>query len=98
VSGGDVQAEETQKSLTDPDSRLMKSHGDMEVCYNVQTAVDSKNKLIVDFDVVNRAQDKNQLGPMAGKAKEMLEVETLTAVADAGYDSASDIVDCLDLK
>jgi transposase len=90
------QTEDTQKSLTDPDSRLMKCHGDTEVCYNVQTAVDGKNKLIVDFDVVNRAQDKNQLGPMAGKAKEMLEVETLTAVADAGYDSASDIVNCIE--
>lgn len=90
------QSGETQKSLTDPDSRLMKYHGDTEVCYNVQTAVDSKNKLIVDFDVVNRAQDKNQLSPMAGKAKEMLEVEKLTAVADAGYDGASDIVACLE--
>ena len=90
------QNEETQKSLTDPDSRLMKCQGDTEVCYNVQTAVDSKNNLIVDFDVINRAQDKNQLSPMAGKAKEMLEVEKLTAVADAGYDSASDIVDCIE--
>lgn len=90
------QAEETQKSLTDPDSRLMKYHGDTAVCYNVQTAVDSKHKLIVDFEVTTRAQDKNQLGPMAEKAKELLEVETLTAVADAGYDSASDIVECIE--
>lgn len=86
---------ETQKSLTDPDSRLMKYHGNTEVCYNVQMAVDSKNKLIVDFEVINRAQDKNQLGPMAKKAKETLETEKLIAVADAGYDSASDIVDCI---
>ena len=90
------QAEETQKSLTDPDSRLMKSHGSTDVCYNVQMAADSKNKLIVDFDVTNRAQDKNQLGAMAKKAKELLEVEELVAVADAGYDSASDIVDCIE--
>lgn len=90
------QAEETQKSLTDPDSRLMKYHGDTAVCYNVQTAVDSKHKLIVDFEVTTRAQDKNQIGSMAEKAKELLEVETLTAVADAGYDSASDIVKCIE--
>ena len=35
----------TQKSLTDPDSRLMMANGKMDVCYNVQTAVDEKNKL-----------------------------------------------------
>jgi len=90
------QSKETQKSLTDPDGRLMKHHGDTEVCYNVQMAVDSKNKMVVDFDVTNRAQDKNQLGPMSEKAKIMLEVEKLTAVADAGYDSASDIVNCIE--
>jgi hypothetical protein len=29
-----------QKSLTDSDSRLMPANGRMDVCYNVQTAVD----------------------------------------------------------
>ena len=86
---------ETQKSLTDPDSRLMKYHGDTAVCYNVQTAADSKNKLIVDFDVTTQSQDKNQLSPLSIKAKEVLEVEELTAAADAGYDSATDIVNCI---
>jgi hypothetical protein len=42
---------ETQKSLTDGDNRLMMSNDKMEVCYNVQTAVDAKNKLIVEFEV-----------------------------------------------
>jgi transposase len=43
-------------SLTDPDSRLMKNHGKFEVCYNARTAVDSKNKLIVDYEVSNDAR------------------------------------------
>jgi len=90
------ESDETQKSLTDPDSRLMKYHGDTAVCYNVQAVADSKNKMIVDFDVTNQSQDKNQLSPMSIKAKEMLEAEGLTAVADAGYDSASDIVNCIE--
>jgi len=84
-------AGETQKSLTDADSRLMLSHGKMDVCYNVQTAVDAKNKLIVDFEVTNNATDVNQLTFMAEKAMEILEVERLAVVADKGYDSASDI-------
>ena len=39
--------DELQKSLTDPDSRLMLANGKLDVCYNVQSAVDSKNKMIV---------------------------------------------------
>ena len=82
---------ETQKSLTDPESRLMLANGKMDVCYNVQTAVDAKHKLIVDFEVTNNANDMNQLAPMAKKAMEMLEVEKMAAAADKGYNSASDI-------
>ncbi|MCL2410535.1 MAG: IS1182 family transposase [Treponema sp.] len=89
------ESEATQKSLTDPESRLMKYHGDTVVGYNVQTAVDSLNKLIVEFEVTNQAQDKNLLSPMAISAKEMLEAEELSAVSDAG-DSASDIVNCIE--
>jgi hypothetical protein len=93
-----TQTEEIQKSLTDPDSRLMMANGKADVCYNVQSAVDEKNKLIVDFDVTNNAIDKNLLGKMASKSKEMLEMDELTVVADAGYDSATDIADCIENK
>ncbi len=87
---------ETQKSLTDPDSRLMMANGKLDVCYNVQSAVDSKNKMVVDFDVTNSAVDKNQLTPMAERAAELLETDHLTVVADTGYDSVQDIVKCME--
>ena len=86
----------TQKSLTDSDSRLMPSNGKMEVSYNVQTAVDAKNKLIVEFEVTNNCNDANQITPMALSAQEMLETDTITAVADAGYDSVQDIASAID--
>ena len=86
---------ETQKSLTDSDSRLMKANGKMEVCYNVQTAVDSKNKLIAEFEVTNKTSDLNQMAPMAGKVKEILEVEEIAVTADAGYNSATDIANAI---
>jgi hypothetical protein len=60
-----------QVSFTDPDSRGMKNNGRGEVCYNVQTAVDSKNNLIVDCDVVNDINDLQQLSNMALKAKKV---------------------------
>jgi hypothetical protein len=69
----------------------MLSNGKMDVCYNVQTAVDAKNKLIVDFEVTNNANDFNQLAPMAEKAMETLEVKAISVAADKGYDRASDI-------
>jgi transposase len=82
---------ETQKSLTDPESRLMLSNGKMDVCYNVQTAVDAKNKMIVEFEVTNNAADSNQIRPMSAKTTEILEAEKISVTADAGYSSAQDI-------
>ena len=92
-----AQTGDTQKSLTDPDSRLMISNGKKDICYNIQTAVDAKNKLIVEFDVTNNATDNNQITPMVEISKAALEAEKLTVVVDAGYDSVQDIVTCIKL-
>ena len=86
---------DAQKTLTDPDSRLMMNNGKTEVCFNVQTAVDSKHKLIADFDVINNAQDKNQIWPLASQVAQTLDAGVFSVVADAGYDSATDIAQCL---
>jgi transposase len=83
-------------SLTDPDSRLMKSNGRLQVCYNTHSAFDSKNKLIVDYEVTNIAPDQGQLSKIAKAAKETLGVEHIEAVADAGFFSADDIKNCLE--
>ena len=82
---------ETQVSLTDADSRIMKTKDGLFVSYNVQAAVDSKYKMAAEFFVTNQAQDKNLLFPMTVKAAEILETSSVTVVADKGYDGASDI-------
>lgn len=87
---------ETARSLTDPDSRPMMSGGRIEVCYNVQTAVDAKHKLIVADDVTNAAGDRDQLSPMATAAQEMLGEATPVVVADQGYYHGVEIKRCLD--
>ena len=87
---------ETQMSLTDPDARLMKGATGFDVSYNVQTAVDSKNKLIAEFNVTDEGNDQKQLTKMATAAAEILEVPNITAVADTGYNSASEIVMCIE--
>ena len=68
----------TQLSTTDPDSRRMKqADGGSDMSYNIQTAVDGKNKLIMDYSVTNNCNDNNLLYPMAESVKEILETEKL---------------------
>ena len=88
--------EETQKSLTDPDARLMKDAKGFDVSYNVQTSVDSKNKLIAEFNVTNDGNDMKQLTEMATKTAEILESPNITAAADTGYNNASEIAKCIE--
>jgi transposase len=76
---------ETQLSRTDGDARLLSKSGQTVAGYNVQIAVDDKHKLIVASAVVNDGNDTGQLHTMAKAAKDALGVETLTALADAGY-------------
>ena len=88
---------ESEISTVDLDSRLMHSNGDarkLDVCYNVQTIVDDKHHLIADFDVTNQADDKGQLQNMSERAKDVMEVETLTNLADKGYYDGEDIARC----
>ena len=83
-----------QISLTDPDARSMKSRGSGIVGYNVQTAVDTENHLIVSHEVINTGSDRDQLSNMAKQAQEVLEAEDLKAVADRGYFKGEEILAC----
>ena len=85
---------ETQRSLTDRDSRLMKTSEGMAVSYNVQTAVDDKHKLIAVVEVTNAVADQGLLSHMAEQAKEALETEELSVVADGGYFGFDDLEEC----
>lgn len=87
---------ETTCSLTDPDSRPMVSGPGIEICYNVQTAVDAKHKLIVAETVTNAAADRAQLSPLALAAQEVLHAPALVVVADRGYYHGAEIKACLD--
>ncbi len=87
--------EHGEASLTDPNSRLMKmNNGGCGVCYNVQIAVDSMHHLVVAMDVVSDPGDKQQLSHISGMAKEAMGVDKLISVADKGYYSASEFVEC----
>jgi transposase len=91
-----AESSETQVSLTDPDARSMrtKSKSSGIVGYNVQTAVDAENHLIVAHDVTNTGSDRSQLSRMAKQAKEAMGKERLTALADRGYYKGEEILAC----
>jgi transposase len=87
-----------QISLVDPDARSMATsgRGSGMVGYNVQTAVDTKNHLIVAHEVTNVGHDRNQLANMAEQAKAAMGATDLNVVADRGYYSGEEIRKCHD--
>jgi transposase len=85
---------ETQLSRTDPDARLLSKNGQTVAGYNVQIAVDEKNKLIVASEVVNDGNDAGQLHEMAQAACEAVGAETIQAVADCGYFNGETLKAC----
>src|ERR1700675_1675787 len=85
---------EDQISLTDPDSRAMAAHTKIAVGYNIQVAVDAKNKLIVEQAVTNQVVDMGLLTQTAEPARQVLGVETIDVVADRGYFKIEDIEAC----
>lgn len=91
-----IETNQTQISLTDPDSRLMKNNGKLDVCYNGQSVVDDKHYLIVDVEVTNDTDDHHQLNNMSSRAKEILGVEELEALLDKGYFNRQEIKECIE--
>ena len=86
-----------QINLTDEESRIMAvAGGGFDQCYNAQAVVAADSLLVVVTDVVQAANDKQQLEPMVEQLKalpdELGQVETL--LADNGYFSAANVTAC----
>src|SRR5260370_40503997 len=64
------------------------------VAYNVQSAVDTTNHLIVAHEVTNVGTDRSQLATMAQAAKAALRSDNLDVVADRGYFKGEEILGC----
>ena len=88
--------EQKQISVTDPDTRKMPTAHGMMVGYNAQLAVDAKHKLIAAEDVTNEVTDYQQLANVALAAKANLELAQTEVVADAGYYNASEVGRCVE--
>ena len=82
---------ETQISISDPESRqIMLRNNITEVAYNVQTTVDSKNCIPIDYKVTNQ-NDSKAMGNMVQRAKSILRTNEFTALYDKGFHTGSEL-------
>ena len=88
---------ETQISISDPESRqIMIRNNITEVAYNVQTTVDSKNNIPIDYKVTNQ-NDSKAMGNMVQRAKSILRTNEFTVLYDKGYHTGSELKAAQDL-
>lgn len=91
---------EVQVSTSDPDSRQMITRNNItEVAYNIQSTVDAKHNIPIDYKVTN-LNDSKAMGPMIRRAKTILKTTDFTALYDKGYHTGSQFryVDLLDVE
>ena len=79
------QSGETQISTSDPESRQLITRNNItEVGYSVQTTVDAKHNLPIDYKVTNQ-NDNKAMGGMVRRVKTILQSNDFTALYDKGY-------------
>ena len=81
---------EVQISTSDPESRQLITRNTItEVAYNVQTVVDAKHCIPIDYKVTNE-NDSKAMGGMLRRAKVILKTNEFTALYDKGYHTGSE--------
>src|SRR5690606_5540657 len=84
------QGDEVQISTSDPDSRQLITRNNItEVAYNIQSTVDAKHNIPIDFKVTNK-NDSKAMGAMVRRAKTILGKSDFTALYDKGYHTGTE--------
>lgn len=82
---------EPQVSTSDPESRqIMIRNNITEVAYSVQTTVDAKNNIPIDYKVTNQ-NDSKAMGNMVQRAKSILRTNEFTVLYDKGFHTGSEL-------
>src|ERR1035437_4186516 len=85
---------EPQISISDPDSQqIMIRNNITEVAYNVQSTVDAKHNIPIDYKVTNQ-NDSKAMGNMVQRAKSILGTNEFTALYDKGFHTGSENAFC----
>lgn len=85
-----------QKSLTDPESKLMKNNGGFNVCYNMQTIVTTDNHLIANYEITNNPADFGSMSSIVEEAEEKIGERIERNITDNGYSDRKDMIKCLE--
>ncbi len=92
-----VDTNEEQISTSDPESRQMITRNNItEVAYNIQTTVDAKHNIPIDYKVTAN-NDSKAMGNMLQRAKSILHTNQFTALYDKGYHTGSEMKIARDL-
>jgi transposase len=84
------QSGDTQISTSDPESRQLITRNNItEVGYSVQTTVDAKHCIPIDYKVTNE-NDSKAMGGMLRRAKTIVGHSDFTALYDKGYHTGSE--------
>lgn len=88
---------EPQISISDPESRqIMIRNNITEVAYNIQSTVDAKHNIPIDYKVTNE-NDSKAMGNMIQRAKSILRTNEFTALYDKGFHTGSELKAAQDL-
>ena len=94
-NASEVQAAlERLKRHPEPEAGFMVMGRSTQPAYNMQSAVDAENALVIAHEVVLDAADSRSLEPMAKAAKAVLGPDNFNVVADAGYSNAEQAAHC----
>jgi len=92
-----IETGQAQVSTSDTESRQMIIRNNItEVAYNIQTTVDEKHCIPIDYKVTNN-NDSKAMGNMLRRAKSILQTNEFTALYDKGYHTGSELKTAQDL-
>jgi len=82
---------EKQISISDPESRqIMIRNNITEVAYNIQSTVDAKHNIPIDYKVTNE-NDTKAMGNMVQRTKSILGTNEFTVLYDKGFHTGSEL-------
>lgn len=92
------QTGEKQISTSDPESRQLITRNNItEVAYSIQTVVDAKHNLPIDYLVTNQ-NDSKAMGEMLIRANDITPLKNITVLYDKGYHTGSEIKKAIDME
>jgi len=91
-------AANTRFGVSDPDSRQMMTRNNIsEVAYHIQTVVDAKHNLPIDYKVTNH-NDTRAMSGMLRRTKIILGNRSFTALYDKGYHTGAEIKKAVEMN